>query len=456
MSNRNFYFNIIVRLLFIVVLAVAAAYFIFVMNHLWLGISFLLLIVLIAYFLILYFNNINRWMAYFVLGIENEDTTLKPPPKSGNKSIDNVYQGINRLNELFKQAKIDINTQEQYFKKVINQSATGLFSINGNNRIININPAAAKLTQLFEYHHINTLRQIDNALPAFLIHSPMTQASAIFENQFGQKLLFKLSEIKTTHETLRLVAVSDITKELDNGEVEAWIKLARTLSHEIMNNIAPITTLSKVISDYFQKDNKAIAIEELTEKTIRHTIKGLSVIEDRSSGLMRFVENYRKFTKLPQPDFKEVNISDLLNDCILVIGTYPKFEDIQFRQRIPANIIIKTDPQMICQVIHNILKNAYECMIQAGTIDPSLRVHLQKTDHQVMIEIANNGPKIPVEIKEQIFVPFFTTKEKGTGVGLSLSKQIMLKMDGDIYLKQNEDDMTCFVINHHIGSNKKS
>lgn len=456
MSNRNFYFNIILRLLLIVVLSIAAAYFIFINDNYLVGISLLVLVFFIAYFLILYFNNINRWMAYFVLGIENEDTTLKPPPKSGNKSIDDVYQGIHRLNDLFKQAKIDITTQEQYFKKVINQSATGLFSINGNNRVININPAAAKLTQLFEYHHINTLRHIDHVLPDFLIHSPMLQSSAIFENQFGQKLLFKLSEIKTTHETLRLVAVSDITKELDNGEVEAWIKLARTLSHEIMNNIAPITTLSKVISDYFQKDDKAIPREELTENTIRNAIKGLEVIEDRSSGLMRFVENYRKFTKLPEPDLKEINISDLLNDCILVIGTYPKIEEINFSQKIPANIMIETDPQMISQVIHNILKNAYECISQAETKNPQLKVNLKKTSDQVMIEISNNGPAIPPEIKEQIFVPFFTTKEEGSGVGLSLSKQIMLKMDGDIYLKKNEEDMTCFVINHQINTTKKS
>jgi nitrogen fixation/metabolism regulation signal transduction histidine kinase len=385
-------------------------------------------------------------MAFFILGIENEDTTLKPPPKSGNKAIDDVYEGISRLNELFKKAKIDITTQEQYFKKVIKQSATGLFSINSKERVININPAAMKLTQLYEFHHINSLRNIDEALPGFLIHEPLQQNSAIFENQFGQKLLFKLSEIKITNEKLRLVAVSDITKELDNGEVEAWIKLARTLSHEIMNNIAPVTTLSQVISGYFLQNNQALKIEDISEKTIHNTIKGLAVIEDRSRGLMKFVENYRKFTKLPQPDFEEVDLSKLLDKSILAITTYPNFEQIQLIKKIPENIHIQIDAQLLSQVIHNILKNSYESLTLPIIENPQLLVQLYKNEHQLLIEISNNGPDIPPEIKEQIFVPFFTTKEQGSGVGLSLSKQIMLKMNGDIYLKKNDNKMTSFVI----------
>lgn len=395
-------------------------------------------------------------MAFFLLGIENEDTTLKPPPRSGNKTIDDVYTGITRLNNLFKQTKIEISTQEQYFKKVIKQSATGLFSINGNNRAMNINPAAVKLTQLYDHHHINSLKSIDAALPDFLTHHPLKQSSAIFENPYGQKLLFKLSEIQTANERIRLVAVSDITKELDNGEVEAWIKLARTLSHEIMNNIAPITTLSTVISSYFEKDNKAIKVDQLNDKIISNTIKGLSVIEDRSIGLMKFVENYRKFTKLPEPDLQEINISNLLNDCLLAVGTYPKFDNIHLTKKIPPHINIQTDPPMMSQVLHNILKNAYECLISDGSKRPILMVVLQKSGSFISIEISNNGPEIPAEIKEQIFVPFFTTKEEGSGVGLSLSKQIMLKLNGDIYLKKNEENMTTFVISQNIQSIKNS
>lgn len=446
MSYKNFYFNIILRILTLTGISIAAAYYLFIGKNYWLGGSLVIIAIFIAVFLIRYFNNINRWMSYFLLGIENEDTTLKPPPKSGNRSIDDVYKGMSRLNDLFKNAKIEISTQEQYFKKVIKQSATGLFSINAHQRIININPAATKLTGLYEFHHINSLKNLDKALPDYLVHQPLSQTSAIFENQYGQKLLFKLSEIKITYESLRLVAVSDITKELDNGEVEAWIKLARTLSHEIMNNIAPITTLSQVISGYFKKDDQDIPVEELNQKIISNSIRGLSVIEDRSSGLMKFVENYRKFTKLPIPEFQDINLSKLLNDSILAIKTYEGFENIKLVTKIPLDIYIETDPQMLNQVIHNLLKNAYESLTEQQLQKSVLKVFLQRTNQSTSIEISNNGPEIPPEIKEQIFVPFFTTKENGSGVGLSLSKQMMLKMEGDIYLKQQEDDFTCFVV----------
>lgn len=450
MSNKNFYIHISLRIILIIGLSIAGTYYVIIDQNYWMASTLLVILIITVVLLIKYFNNINRWMAFFLLGIENEDTTLKPPPKSGNKSIDDVYQGMHRLNDIFKSAKIEINTQEQYFKKVIKQSATGLFSINGNNRIININSAATKLTQLYEFHHVNTFRHIDAALPKFLTHHPLDQNSAIFENQFGQKLLFKLSEIKTQNERIRLVAVSDITKELDNGEVEAWIKLARTLSHEIMNNIAPITTLSQVISGYYKKEDQAIEVEELNPKIIANTIKGLNVIQDRSSGLMKFVENYRKFTKLPKPEIQATNISEVLNDALLAIGTYPHFNQLTIQSKIPDKVFIETDAQLISQVIHNILKNAYESLIHSEIENPILKINLQQTGTQTSIEISNNGPSIPPEIKEQIFVPFFTTKEDGTGVGLSLSKQIMLKMDGDIYVTEKEEGFTCFVINQNM------
>jgi signal transduction histidine kinase len=272
------------------------------------------------------------------------------------------------------------------------------------------------------------------------------QESAIFENKYGQKLLFKLSEIRTKKEVIRLVAVSDITKELDNGEVDAWIKLARTLSHEIMNNIAPITTLSQVISKYFTKDNEAVSIDDIDSKIIANTVKGLKVIEERSSGLMSFVDNYRKFTKLPVPEILHVNLSNLIENNLLAATTFPRFNQIKLIKHIPQDWMINTDENLLSQVIINLLKNACEALTQSNTENPTLQIKLSETGGQIRIEFRNNGPDIPPEIREQIFIPFYTTKEEGSGVGLSLSKQIMLKMDGDIMLNSRNPEMTTFTI----------
>lgn len=448
MNYKHFYFAILLRLAIIVILAAGATFLFFVQHSYFLGSLVVLALALAIFNIINYFNNVNRWISYFLLGIENEDSSLKTPSKTGNKAIDNVYVGIEKLNEIFKQAKVDISTKEQYFRMVINQSATGLFSINDKGRVIDINPAAIKLTKLNEQHHINILNNIDSALPGFILKAYQYQYkdSAIFENQYGQKLLFKLSIIEIKNQKIILVAVSDITKELDNREVEAWIKLARTLSHEIMNNIAPITTLSQVISGYFTSNGKIINAEEVDSKTIINTVKGLKVIEEQSVGLMSFVENYRKFTKLPDPQYSEVNLSTLIESNLLAANAFVGFDTLKIEKSVPKNVLVSADEKLLSQVIINLLKNACEALVQGNTENPKLRLRLRQAENKISIEIANNGPCIPPEIKEQIFIPFFTTKEEGSGVGLSLSKQIMLKMGGDVLLYTTKDELTQFVV----------
>ena len=436
MTYKYFYRSIIIRLIIIIGLAAFGSWLVFE-KHAWvLGSITALILLLAAISLVRYFNNINRWMAYFLLGIENEDSSLKVPSDGQNKAINEVYKGMQRLNDLFRQAKIDISSQEHYFRSVINQSATGLFSVNEKGRVVNINPAAVKLTQLHEYHHINALKNIDDALTLFIMNPPKDEnrQSAIFENKFGQKLLFKLSEISLKNETYKLVAVSDITKELDSREVDAWIKLARTLSHEIMNNITPITTLSQVISGYFTKNKRRINVEDIRQETIDNTIKGLTVIEERSVGLLNFVENYRKFTKLPEPDISEVNLSALLENNLMAATAFEGFDTINLKKTFSKNLTVFTDEKLLSQVITNLLKNSVEALVSDSVEKPVLWLNTIEQGERVKIEIKNNGPAIPHELREQIFVPFFTTKANGSGIGLSLSKQIMLSMGGDIVL----------------------
>ncbi|NQT77422.1 MAG: PAS domain-containing sensor histidine kinase [Bacteroidetes bacterium] len=448
MSYKHFYGAIILRLAIIIMLSAAATYLYFDKQAFILSILFLLLLVGAVINIIRYFNGLNHWIASFLLGIENDDTTLKPPSNTGNKVINEVYTGIERLNELFKKTKIDIGTQEQYFRSVIDQSATGLFSVNEQGRVINVNPAATKLTKLNNYHHVNALLAIDKELPGFIFESAgnTNRQSAIFETPEGHKLLFKLSEIITNNESIKLVAVSDITKELDNREIDSWIKLARTLSHEIMNNITPITTLSKVISGYFISNNQTISSEKLNSATIANTVKGLRVIEERGLGLINFVENYRKFTKLPDPLFKKVNLSSLIDNNLMAASAYPGFNTIKIEKVIPKDVMFSTDEKLLSQVILNLLKNALEVLIIENTKNPYICIKLLQTGNAVKIEITNNGPPILPEIKEQIFIPFFTTKENGSGIGLSLSKQIILQMGGDLILNSGKDSKTTFSV----------
>ena len=448
MAYKHFYRAILFRLAIILLLAGATTWLFFEKQNYPLGVLSGLLLAGAVINIVRYFNHLNKWISFFLLGIENEDTTLKIPSKSGNKAIDEVYKGMNRLNELFRQTKTEINTREQYFRLVINQSTTGLFSVNEKGRVININPEAEKLVNLKEYHHINALSAVDKALPDFIMQSDPNfhPSSVIFENRHGQKLLFKLSQITIKGQKIKLMAVSDITKELDNREVDAWIKLARTLSHEIMNNIAPITTLSKVISGYFTQNNIIVDTGKIDEKILRNTVKGLNVIEERSVGLMNFVENYRKFTKLPEPHLKEVDLSAMIENNLLAASAFPGFDKIKIKKEISDDFHFVTDEKLQAQVITNLLKNALEALSSDGAENPTLVIKLWQADRTARIEFANNGPAIPPALREQIFVPFFTTKENGSGIGLSLSKQIMLTMGGDILLNSKKEGWTTFTV----------
>ena len=161
--------------------------------------------------------------------------------------------------------------------------------------------------------------------------------------------------------------------------------------------------------------------------------------------MISFVENYRKFTKLPEPQFKEVNLSRILESNLITASTYPGFNIIKIEKIIPRDIMFSTDEKLLSQIILNLLKNASEALSE-NTTNPHIIIKLVRMGSAVKIGITNNGPQIPPEIKEQIFIPFYTTKENGSGIGLSLSKQIILQMGGDINLTTERENQTTFSI----------
>ena len=446
MNNRHYYRTIVVYTLGLTGSSAFATFFL--LRQDWFaGAIFCITAFYLLNRLMAYIRRINRLIASFLLGIENEDTTLKMPARTGNQDIDAIFQGLERLNELFRQTQIDISVQEQVYLSIIKQSATGLFSVNEAGRIIHINPAAEQLTGIIEFHHLSSLERINKAIPAFISDAgpAQEQNSQIFDNGKGQKLLFKVTGIKTPEEQIRLVAVSDITKELDMREVDAWIKLARTLSHEIMNNIAPITTLSQVTLGYFLKNNREVQASDIEQEVIHKTVKGLRVIEERSSGLKKFVEHYRKFTRLPEPDFRDTDLVELLEKVRLVCSGLEGFANTRIIEDFPEACPVRTDEDLLSHVLINVIKNAFESFpAQGNGAEHIVRLRLIPGQPDIMLKICNNGEPIPTELREQIFIPFFTTRESGTGIGLSLSKQIMLKLGGDITLGPADSVYTCF------------
>ena len=269
-----------------------------------------------------------------------------------------------------------------------------------------------------------------------------------------KQLSLQATTFRDHEKTLRIISIHDISNELDAKELESWQKLIRVLSHEIMNSITPITSLSETLLNYFIPPEKPV-----DKTTVTNTVKGLEVINERGIGLIRFVESYRKLTRLSKPVLKHIDLRNLIERLLLLLENEPDFQRIQFSVETgtpdisveagtpdisvetgtPAisvetgthNISVEADEAQLSQVLINLIKNAMYAVKDVADPRVSVRAHYLQNG-RCEVEVIDNGPGIPPEIMEQIFIPFFTTKENGSGIGLSLSRQIMKNHGGSI------------------------
>lgn len=448
MISRNLYMQIIIR----VVLISAAGTGV---GWLWAsGGAEILIIVLIVtdiflvFNLISFLNGTNRKMSYFLEAVQNNDSTLKFPENIKNKPIRELYQGLNKVNEQIQQLKIESQQREQYFQTLLEHIATGIITFNTKGFVLHANSFAKKLLGMDVLTHISQIDRINRALFQTIQNiKPFDEKLVALMNERGTiELSLKASSIKTTTDELILLSIQDIRNELDEKELDSWMKLIRVLMHEIMNSIAPITSLAESLSKFYYKDSREIQPSEIDEKTIATTVRGLNVINEQGSGLMHFVESYRKLTRLPKPEKKPFKAEELVTRVKLLYLSLENSDTVKLTVTInPPELELNADENLISQVLLNLLKNALESIAKS----PDARIHLiarisEKQRPEILV--IDNGPGIPEEIIEQIFVPFFTTRENGSGIGLSLSRQIMRLHGGSLKVRSLPGKETVFTL----------
>ena len=440
MASRNFYLNIVVRSVLLAAMAIFAGWLMFA-KFFWLPAVFILMLVVFQVVeMINYLNRTNRKIAFFFDAIRNEDSTLNFPVNTGNKSLNDLNASLNNLNELIKKIKFDLQEQEQFFKTILEHITIGIITFNESGVIYLSNSAARELLNHNPLTHINQLNKVDRRLfSAFREMVPGSSKLVSFNGKNGVvQLSLKSTLFKTPQENHQLVAVQDIKSEMETKELESWIKLIRVLTHEIMNTVAPITSLSQTLLGYYENlDGK-----KPDEKIIQNTMKGLNVINERGKGLINFVETYRKLTRLPQPDKKPISVKQLFESVIMLVSfeQNSKNPEIQYEIR-PDGLEILVDKKQVTQVLINLIKNAIEALKENDNGIIKLTAEL-KTNGRPEISVTDNGPGIPADLQDKIFVPFFTTKESGSGIGLSLSRQIMQLHGGRIKIESKEGRFT--------------
>jgi two-component system, NtrC family, nitrogen regulation sensor histidine kinase NtrY len=446
MISRNLYLQIVFRVLLIAVLALAAGFIIAVNGSIIISLVCLILEVPLTANLIGYLNTTNRKMSYFLDSVQNNDSSLLFPNNMSGKPISELYQGLNKVNQQIQQLKIENLQREQYFQTLFEHVPTGIVTFDNKGFVQHVNSTAKKMFSVEVLTHIDQLERIDrNLFNTVLNIKPFEQKLVSLVTGRGTiQLSLKAASFKTKNDDLILLSIQDIRNELDQKELDSWMKLIRVLMHEIMNTITPITSLSESLHKFLTIDGRPALPNEVDDNTIQKTIQGLNVIKEQSKGLMLFVESYRKLTHLPDPDKRTFKVEDLVNRIKILYSSLDNSGNVRLAIKIdPPDMDIFADQNLISQVLLNLLKNALEAF-ENNTGGKIQLIAGYNLNHRPELCVIDNGPGVPSEFIEQIFMPFFTTRENGSGIGLSLSRQIMRLHSGRLQVRSIPNKETVF------------
>lgn len=445
MINTNFYFQVIIRVLLITLSAIGLAFAFEKSLYAIVGIVFLVMCIQV-FFLISYVNQINTRISYFFNAIENEDFNLHIPPHKNVKSFQRLHQSLNKINQLIHDTYLKKQEQELFYQEILKQVNIGILTFTKNGHILFSNSTAERLLNYSPLNHIKQLVQVDKRLYKFIsnLENSDQRLFELTNERERIQLSVKSTILQTSEHELYLVVIQDIYKELEEKETDSWIKLIRVLTHEIMNSIAPISSISESILKYYKNDSSIVSINDLNTKHIQNTVKGLEVIGDQVRNLTSFVDSYRTLLSIPEPNREIVQIKPLLDNLLLLIE--PKNSSISIEVSvIPENLDFFIDPKQIIQILLNLSKNAIQSVSTKDHSTIKIIAGIEESNKK-FIRVTDNGPGISPDILDKIFVPFFTTKNNGTGIGLSISKQILRLHDGTIKVKSTPNKETSFTL----------
>ena len=426
--TERYWFRLGVSLCF----AITAALFYSNRDFVWMILSLCFLIFSIWCQLSLYRIHTKR-VLFMIDALENNDNAIHFPEEKTTPETRDINRALNRVGHILYNVKSETAQQEKYYELILDCINTGVLVLNDNGVIYQKNNEALRLLGLNVLTHIRQLSKVDVTLMQKVEFCRTGEKLQItFNNERGTvNLSIRVSDITIRKEHLRILALSDINSELDEKEIDSWIRLTRVLTHEIMNSVTPITSLSDTL----------LSLSDAHDEEIR---SGLQTISTTGKGLLAFVESYRRFTRIPTPEPSLFYVKAFIDRMVELARHQNTCKNITFHTDIsPADLIVYADENLISQVVINLLKNAIQAIgTQAdGKIEISARCN---DSEEVLIEIKNNGPVIPPEIADHIFIPFFTTKEGGSGIGLSISRQIMRLSGGSITLLPGKE--TKFVL----------
>jgi nitrogen fixation/metabolism regulation signal transduction histidine kinase len=389
-------------------------------------------------------RKIKKDLVRFTDAIKYQDTSLTFPRETRDPFMKELYRGFNEIITDFRLVKKEKETEHHFFRNTIQHVGVGLMAFNGEGAILLHNKALLELFNLSRLRHIKSLAHQHKDLPDLLpsLKNGEETLLKMGTNNQIRSISLRISDIKLEGESIRICSFKDVSREINRSEVEAWQKLIRVLRHEMMNSISPIRIMSgNLLQKVYTQQERPAGEDKLTDGFIRDLEEGLQTIRKRSTGLSEFVEAYRHLTKMPQPRFTEIPVKDLFEQIIRLFEKESSKQAIKTEILVqPDNLRIAGDEKMIEQVLINLVKNALESFDDGKR--GNIRLKAAMADNLVSITVSDDGAGIPSEHLDNIFIPFYTTKEHGSGIGLSLSRQIIHLHNGTMQIRSMKGEGT--------------
>jgi nitrogen fixation/metabolism regulation signal transduction histidine kinase len=431
MVFRNFRFVAIFRIL---LLTATIFLFFYTLTLEYLITPFLigLIIVFQIYLIFKYLDKTNRDLASFLESIRFSEFTRSFKIEGMGSSFDELNQAFNDVIRDFQKVRSEKEEQYQYLQSLVRNIDVSLITYQRDGKVDMVNNSFKKLFQINTLKNINDLEEISPELVNTLLKLEPGKSCLvkIQEEDAILQLAISGTEFRMYDKTVILVTIKNIQSVLEDQETESWQKLIRVLTHEIMNSITPISSITSTL-DLMFKD--AVDQETIPDKeSIEEVHMAIKTINKRSNGLLHFVNTYRNLTKIPQPNFRIAKVKEVLDDIQLLVKEEIKTNNVDYKVSLePESLEFHADTKLIEQVLINLIKNAIHALDNEKNPQIIVKAYYNKRG-RVTIQVLDNGQGILKDVLDKIFIPFFTTKPKGSGIGLSLSKQIMRLHGGSI------------------------
>ncbi|ELR68198.1 two-component system sensor histidine kinase [Fulvivirga imtechensis AK7] len=429
---KKFTFKVAVRILLILGVMIALA-LIFGDERLFFNQIILTIVMILQIVELLRFvNHTNRELTKFLLAIRHQDFSINFGKSKIGQSFEELNDAFTDIIKIYKDAKIENERQFHHLKMVVSNINIGILSVENEQNIVLINKPAEHLLNAEGVKNWKILLQKQ---PFFVkeiesIGNSGRKLINIEVNGETRTLSVDVNSMLMFDKNLKLITFQDIKGEIEQTEIEAWHKLIRILTHEIMNSATPISSLTETMQTMLERNGVQRPAGELNDEVIGDLLFSLKTIHRRSDGMLAFIEDYRQLTKISKPKIAPVAVNELFEAIQQLMSTEFEKANIRFTTDTDGVSTIPMDSHLIEQVLINLITNSIHAL--EGVTKPEVSLKAIKYAEKYVIKVSDNGCGISQKELNQIFVPFFSTKKQGSGIGLSLSKQIMHLHRGNI------------------------